>query len=117
MTEEHRRMPSFADADDLVDLRTGDEQIKLAPGEDMRDFLEKIVSSPRQPMQRRVKCAEILMSYKYPKFGAVAIGSISGRDFASMLERAIRNSGKEREVKQIEARAIASSTSTDEGAG
>jgi hypothetical protein len=80
------------------------EVIELAPGADQRDFLEKVVHSPKQPMQRRVKCAEIIMSYKYPKFGAVAIGSISGQDFATMLERAIRNSGKEREVKQIEAK-------------
>jgi hypothetical protein len=40
---------------------------------------------------------------------------MNGKDFATMLERAIRNSGKEREVKQIEAKAIASAT--DEGAG
>jgi hypothetical protein len=89
-----------------------EEQITLAPGEDMRDFLEKIVSSPRQPMQRRVKCAEILMSYKYPKFGAVAISRMSGQDFATMLDRAIRNSGKEHEVKQIEAK-VASEVASD----
>lgn len=88
-----------------VDELNIDEQIELAPGEDQRDFLEKVVRSPRQPMQRRVKCAEVLMAYKYPKFGAVAIGSISGQDFATMLERAIRASGKASEVKQIEAQA------------
>jgi hypothetical protein len=94
-----------------------EEQIELAPGEDMRDFLQKVVNSPRQPMQRRVKCAEILMSYKYPKFGAVAISRMSGQDFATMLDRAIRYSGKEAEVKQIEERALASSSAIDEGAG
>jgi hypothetical protein len=35
----------------------------------------------------------------------MAVGSISGQDFATLLERAIRASGKEREVKQIEGRA------------
>lgn len=94
--------------EELKKLEDGEPIIELAPGEDQRDFLEKVVRSPRQPMQRRVKCAEVLMAYKYPKFGAVAIGSISGQDFATMLERAIRASNKQAEVKQIEAHAITS---------
>jgi hypothetical protein len=53
-------------------------------------------------MQRRVKCAEILMAYKYPKYGAVAISRMDGKDFASLLERAIQRSGKGRELKLIE---------------
>jgi hypothetical protein len=90
--------------EELKKLEDGEPIIELAPGEDQRDFLEKVVRSPRQPMQRRVKCAEILMAYKYPKFGAVAIGSLSGKDFATLLDRAIRASNREPEVKLIEAK-------------
>ena len=40
--------------------------------------------------------------YVHPKLGAVALASMNGSDFASMLERAILRS---REIKQIELRA------------
>jgi hypothetical protein len=80
------------------------ELIELAPGEDQRDFLEKVVRSPRQPMTRRVKCAEVLMAYKYPKFGAVAIGRMDGNDFATLLEKAIARSQRGPQVRQIEHR-------------
>jgi hypothetical protein len=87
-TEEHRR-PSFADVDDLVDLQTGEEQITLAADEGELEFWDKIMRSPRQPMQRRMKAAELGAQYKYAKLGAIAVGSMNGKDFASMLERAI----------------------------
>jgi hypothetical protein len=83
----------------------GEEIIELAPDEDERDFLEKVVRSSRQPMNRRVRAAMELLAYKYPKLGAVATTRLNGKDFASLLDRAIRASGKEHEVKQIEARA------------
>jgi hypothetical protein len=35
----------------------------------------------------------------------MAVGSMNGQDFASLLEHAIRASNKQAEVKQIEARA------------
>jgi hypothetical protein len=42
------------------------------------------------------------MPHEHPRLGAVAIGSITGVDFAAMLDRAIQRSGKGRELKQIE---------------
>jgi len=41
--------------------------------------------------------------YKYAKLGAVAMSRMDGKDFATLLEKAIERSGKERELKLIEA--------------
>jgi hypothetical protein len=103
MSEEQRRLPSFADVG-AVDPRceSGEEIIELAPHEDERDFLEKVVRSSRQPMNRRVRAAMELLAYKYPKLGAVATTRMNGRDFASLLERAIERSGKGPELRLIE---------------
>jgi hypothetical protein len=43
-----------------------------------------------------------LLAYKYPKLGAVATTRMNGRDFASLLERAIERSGKGPELRLIE---------------
>src|SRR5689334_584446 len=80
----------------------GEELIELAPHEDERDFLEKVVRSSRQPMNRRVRAAMELLAYKYPKLGAVATTRMNGRDFASLLERAIERSGKGPELRLLE---------------
>ena len=53
-------------------------------------------------MARRIRCAIEALPYRRPKLGAVAIGQMSGKDFATLLERAILRSGNERELKQIE---------------
>jgi hypothetical protein len=95
----------------MLDEASGEELIELTPSEGELEFWEKVMRSPRQPMQRRMKAAELGAQYKYAKLGAVAVGSMNGKDFATMLERAIRASGKEREVKQIEGRAITSEKS------
>jgi hypothetical protein len=79
------------------------ELIELAPGETSLDFLQ--YRSVKQPMSRRLRAAIEALPHEHPRLGAVAIGSMNGQDFASLLERAIRASGKEAEVKQIEARA------------
>jgi hypothetical protein len=55
--------------------------------------------------------AKEALPFEEPKLGAMAVGSISGQDFATLLDRAIRASGKDHEVKQIEARAITSEKS------
>jgi hypothetical protein len=43
-----------------------------------------------------------LLAYKYPKLGAIATTKMNGRDFATLLERAIVRWGKEHELKLIE---------------
>jgi len=79
------------------------EVIELAPHEDEYDFLMKIVRSSRQPMSRRIRAAIEALPYRRPKLGAVAIGQLSGKDFATLLERAILRSQTGAPLKMIEA--------------
>jgi hypothetical protein len=43
----------------------GEEQIELTPHEGELEFWDKIMRSTRQPMQRRMKAAELGAQYKY----------------------------------------------------
>jgi hypothetical protein len=43
-------------------------------------------------MSRRMRAAIEAMPHEHPQLGAVAIDSVSGQDFAAMLERAIERS-------------------------
>jgi hypothetical protein len=79
------------------------EAVELAPHETSLDFFRKIYHSVKQPMTRRMRAAEFALQFEHPKLGAIATASMNGQDFASLLERAIRASNKEAEVKQIEA--------------
>jgi hypothetical protein len=81
----------------------GQEVIELAPGETSLDFLQRVYRSVKQPMSRRLRAAIEALPHEHPRLGAVAIGSMNGQDFATLLERAIERSGKERELKLIEA--------------
>jgi hypothetical protein len=79
------------------------ELIELGPGETSLHFFQRIYRSIRQPMARRMRAAEFALQHEHPKLGAIATASMSGQDFASMLEKAIERSHKGPEVKQIEA--------------
>jgi hypothetical protein len=79
------------------------EVIELAPGETSLSFLQKIYRSVRQPMSRRMRAAIEALPHEHPRLGAVAISSVTGRDFASMLERAIQRSGKHQEIMELKA--------------
>jgi hypothetical protein len=68
--------------------------IELAPHETSLDFLRKIYRSVKQPMSRRMLAAIEALPHETPRLGAVAVGNLSGGDFASRLERAIERSGK-----------------------
>ena len=83
-----------------------EELIELAPGETSLDFLQRVYRSVKQPMSRRLRAAIEALPHEHPRLGAVAIGSMNGQDFASLLERAIERSGKRPQVKQIECRAV-----------
>ena len=87
------------------------ELIELGPGETSLHFFQRIYRSIRQPMARRMRAAEFALQHEHPRLGAIATASMNGRDFAALLERAIRASNKEREVKQIEAHALTSDKS------
>jgi hypothetical protein len=79
------------------------ELIELARGETSLDFLQRVYRSVKQPMSRRLRAAIEALPHEHPRLGAIATASMNGQDFASLLERAIERSGKERELKQIEA--------------
>jgi hypothetical protein len=51
------------------------------------------------PMSRRTRAAIEAMPHEHPRLGAVAVGYLSGDDFASRLGRAIERSSK---IKLIE---------------
>jgi len=80
----------------------GEEEITLEAYEDEYDFLMKVVRSPRPPMSRRIRAAIEALPYRRPMLGAVAIGQLSGKDFASLLERAILRSQTGAPLKLIE---------------
>jgi hypothetical protein len=87
---------------DYKPIEEMEELVELAPHEGELEFWDKIMRSTRQPMQRRMKAAELGAQYKYAKLGAGAMSSMNGKDFASLLERAIERSGKGPELKLIE---------------
>jgi hypothetical protein len=70
------------------------ELIELAPGDTSLDFLLRVYRSVKQPMSRRMRAAIEAMPHEHPRLGAVAVGYLSGDDFASRLDRAIERSSK-----------------------
>jgi len=98
-------MASFEHAENLK-IEHDENPIELGANEDEYDFLLKIVRDPKQPMSRRMRAAIEALPYRRPKLGAVAIGQMSGKDFATLLERAILRSNRGQEVKQIEGSAV-----------
>ena len=51
---------------------------------------------------QQFRAAKEALPFEEPKLSAMAVGSMNGQDFATLLERAIRASDKAREVKLIE---------------
>jgi hypothetical protein len=84
----------------MVDEMNG-ESLRVPPDMEPLEFLMAIYRDHRQPMSRRMRAAEAAAQYRHPKLGAIATTSMNGRDFASLLERAIERSNGVREVKQI----------------
>jgi hypothetical protein len=76
------------------------DAIELASHEDALEFWDKIMRDTRQPLQRRMRAAEMRAQYKYPKLGVMATTNLNADDFASMLDRAIQRS----QVRLIEHR-------------
>jgi hypothetical protein len=80
----------------------GEELIELAPHETSLDFLRKVYRSVKQPMSRRMRAAIEALQHEHPRLQATATTNISGRDFASVLERAIQRSLAGKPIKLIE---------------
>jgi hypothetical protein len=82
------------------------ELVELGPDETSLDLLQKIYRSPRQPIARRMRAAMAALQHEHPKLTAMAVGRMNGKDFATMLDRAIqRSQGNGRNVPQLELRA------------
>jgi hypothetical protein len=90
--------PTFARA--VSSTADEPELIELAPGETSLDFLQRVYRSVKQPMSRRMRAAIEALPHEHPRLGAVAVGYLSGDDFASRLDRAIERSSK---IKQDQA--------------
>jgi hypothetical protein len=86
--------------------RTNGEGFQVAPDAEPLEFLMAVFRDNRQPMNRRMKAAEAAAQYRHAKLGVVATTSFDGKDFASLLEKAIlRGRGiGEPQVKVIEHR-------------
>jgi hypothetical protein len=70
------------------------DAIELASHEDALEFFDKIMRNPRQPIQRRMRAAEMKAQYKYPKLSAQAVTHVDG-SFAEQLDRLImKRTGK-----------------------
>ena len=72
-------------------------------GETSLDFLQKVYRSSRQPLAVRMRAAAIALPFESPKLTAMAVNTLSGQNFAAMLERAIARS--QAPPKQIELKA------------
>ena len=81
-----------------------EEVVEVPPDAMPLDFLMCVFRSSTQPMNRRVRCAEIAAQYVHPKLSAIAVHNTDG-DFGVRLERAIEASNRVREPKLIEAKA------------
>jgi hypothetical protein len=66
------------------------------------DYLRRIYRDPNQPIAVRMRAAIESLPYENGKITAVAIGKLTGQDFYSRLEKAVRI----QEARLIEAQVI-----------
>ena len=67
------------------------------------DFLQAVYLNESLPLPVRLSAAVEAAPYEHPKFTAIAVGRLTGEDFASRLDRAVEASNR---AKLIEARVI-----------
>ena len=86
-----------------IDREAGQEEelIELAPGETSLDFLQRVYRSVKQPMSRRLRAAIEALPHEHPRLGAVAVGYLSGDDFAARLDRCIERASKAPELIEL----------------
>ena len=66
------------------------------------DYLRRIYRDPNQPIPVRMRAAIESLPYENAKITAVAIGKLTGQDFYTRLEKAVRI----QEARLIEAQVI-----------
>jgi hypothetical protein len=83
-------MPPFADPANL----TYEEELRFAlpEGTTARQFMQMVMRGEIEPTPRQMTAAKVLIEYQEAKLSTVAVGHFEGKDFASMLERAILRS-------------------------
>jgi len=77
--------------DDILRQRMS-QPSSLPLGDTSLSFLQRVYRSVTQPMSRRMQAAMAARPHEHPKLGAVATVSMSGDDYAAMLDRAIERS-------------------------
>jgi hypothetical protein len=65
------------------------------------EFLRVVYCNEGLPVSVRLRAATEAAQYMHPKLGAVATLSMSGDDFAGLLERSIERSRSARDFKPI----------------
>ncbi len=63
------------------------------------EYLQRIYRDPAQPIGVRMRAAIEAMPYENPKLSAVAVGYVTGQDFATKLDRAIERSNGARVIE------------------
>ena len=101
-----RYVPSFAKAQERDGGAETQQQPDLTPIDDASAlaFLQAIYRDRQAPLAVRLRAAIEALPFEAPKLSAVAVGHMSGEDFASRLDRAIARSGNV--PLTIEAKAI-----------
>ena len=70
---------------------------------DALTYLRRIYRNPMEPTSVRIRCAVEALPYENPRLSAVAVGRLTGEDFASRLDRAVDASNR---AKLIESQVI-----------
>ena len=70
------------------------------------DYLRRIYRDPNQPIPLRMRAAIEALPYENAKITAVAIGTLTGQDFYTRLEKAVSAAEKAKLIEAIEARVI-----------
>lgn len=84
--------------DEINELEAGIRAREAPEGATALQLLQAVYRYPAQPLPVRIRCAVEARAYECPKLSAVAVASLTGKDFAAALDRAITRSG----VKLIE---------------
>jgi len=93
---------------DLIEAhqRKLDEQETIPDGVSLMEAAELVARGKVKVTPQQIRMLIELLPYHAPRLSAVAVGSVTGQDFARMLDAAILRSGKAQEVGQLELKAI-----------
>jgi hypothetical protein len=87
----------------VLDRIEAQQQERVIEARSALELLQSIYRDPTLPLPARMKAAVEALPFEHPKLSAMAVTSMSGKDFAAQLERAIsRSTGR----RLIEAKAL-----------